>query len=35
MYELSHSGHQQPYAARAGLSDDAVLRDVFQPRPGS
>ena len=34
MYELSRSGHQQPYAARAGISNDAVLRDVFPPAPG-
>lgn len=35
MYELSRSGRQQPFAARAGVSDDAVLRDVFVPAPGS
>ena len=35
MYELPRSGHQQPYAARAGISDDAVLRGVFEPAPGS
>jgi len=34
MYELSRSGHQQPYAARAGISNDAVLSDVFPPAPG-
>jgi len=34
MYELSRSGHQQPHAARAGISNDAVLRDVFPPAPG-
>ena len=35
MHELPRSGHQQPYAARAGISDDAVLRGVFEPAPGS
>jgi acid phosphatase len=34
MYELSRSGHQQPHAARAGISNDAVLRGVFPPAPG-
>jgi phosphatidylinositol-3-phosphatase len=31
MYGLSRSGAQQPFAARAGISDDAVLTGVFQP----
>ena len=35
MYELPRSGHQQPYAARAGISDDGVLRGIFPPAPGS
>ena len=31
MYELPRSGAQQPFAARASISDDAVLTGVFQP----
>jgi acid phosphatase len=31
MYDLPRSGAQQPFAARAGISDDAVLTGVFQP----
>jgi hypothetical protein len=31
MYGLSRSGHQQPYAARAGIGDDAVPTDIFAP----
>jgi hypothetical protein len=29
MYGLSRAGHQQPNAARAGISDDAILTDIF------
>jgi acid phosphatase len=31
MYGLPRSGAQQPYAARAGISDDAILTGAFQP----
>jgi hypothetical protein len=31
MYGLARSGAQQPNAARAGISDEAVLTGVFQP----
>jgi acid phosphatase len=31
MYGLPKSGRQQPLAAKAGISDDAILRDVFTP----
>ena len=31
MYGLSRSGHQQPYAARAGVGDDAIPTDIFAP----
>src|ERR1700730_3636023 len=31
MYGLARSGAQQPYALRAGISDDAILTGVFQP----
>ena len=31
MYGLARSGAQQPYAARAGISDDAILTGLFEP----
>jgi len=31
MYRLARSGAQQPNAARAGISDDAIITDVFVP----
>ena len=31
MYGLARSGAQQPFALRAGISDDAVLTGMFQP----
>jgi phosphatidylinositol-3-phosphatase len=31
MYGLARSGAQQPHAARAGISDDAIVTGVFQP----
>ncbi len=31
MYGLTRSGAQQPYAARAGISDDAILTGLFEP----
>ena len=34
MYSLPRSGAQQPYAQRAGISDDAILTSVFQPAIG-
>jgi len=29
MYGLSRSGHQQPNAVRAGITDDYIMTDVF------
>jgi phosphatidylinositol-3-phosphatase len=31
MYGLARSGAQQPYAARAGIGDDAILTGLFEP----
>ncbi len=31
IYGLPRSGAQQPYAARAGIADDAVMTGVFEP----
>jgi acid phosphatase len=31
MYGLARSGMQQPYAARAGITDDAILTGLFEP----
>jgi hypothetical protein len=31
MYGLARSGAQQPYAARAGIGDDAILTGPFEP----
>ena len=31
MYGLARSGAQQPFALRAGISDDAILTGMFQP----
>jgi hypothetical protein len=31
MYGLARSGAQQPYAARAGIGDDAILTAIFEP----
>jgi len=31
MYGLTRSGMQQPYAARAGIGDDAILTGLFEP----
>jgi acid phosphatase len=31
MYGLARSGAQQPYAVRAGISDDAILTGLFEP----
>jgi hypothetical protein len=30
MYGLARSGAQQPYAARAGIGDDAILTGLFE-----
>jgi hypothetical protein len=29
MYGLTRSGAQQPYAARAGIGDDAIVTGIF------
>lgn len=34
MYGLPRSGVQQPFAARAGISGDFILTDVFASQPG-
>jgi hypothetical protein len=31
MYGLQRSGRQQAWALKAGISDEAVIRDVFEP----
>ena len=31
MYGLARSGAQQPFALRAGISDDSILTGMFQP----
>jgi hypothetical protein len=33
MYGLSKSGAQQPLALKAGITDDALITDVFKPAP--
>jgi hypothetical protein len=31
MYGLPRSGAQQPFAPKAGIADDFILTDIFEP----